>query len=1072
MGTTNSPGVLSRERPGAGRHRVGAVAGWRPSEEPYWRPATRFVLAAAIAVGVCRLLWQVVPRTLAVRTGIVGYPTFANFAYQPAFWAWRLTVYGFPVFMIGAYSVLAWRGPLRRASRPVRRPIRLIDRPDPARSEPDRVGFRPGTVLRLALPTLVVVAAASRDGRYDWRAASAGVAYLLVIIGGALALAWEGGRREGLLRRADPTDRQSFWAKLSLTNGVGSVVAALLGLWYVSAHTWVLAAGVRYPMAWLPLWLVLVGVFGVVGWAVWRLRRGLSTWDAEHRLLVVVGALALFLATSVLPGALTMFRGFDDALELAGATLVGHGLVPWHDFLFMHGLFPDVLRGLISTGAFGHSAWALPAGLRMLFTPASWVFVYLMAAWASKGNPWVLTAVFALAVGPFAPTLETRFVFVPLTLIVLGLALRRRTRAWSAILVLVLLVQAVLVPETSLLAVTALACVVASDLLHHCEPGRGLWAALRMTRRCVVAGVILLAVLAGVLVAFGALRGFVEYYVIVGQDHNLTGAIPPTRIGAVETVQIVTGAVLILLTVWVVTARVRRRGDWQAADWVLVATAAFVALYGEKFLGHFDSQHVWQFATVELSLVALWLWQAGVIVADALSRWPPRPRTARRVTGWSKRSLALAGAATAIVVGVAGVASPANLERQHQVSLADPISPLDRAGFVAGPKVIDDTMVRDLDSVIRTYAGTDQPVFDMTNSPGYVDFLLGRTPATRFDPIVLAIPPHAQWLTIDDLKKSRPPLVLFDSTTMGVPVWDGIANNVRHYIVSEYVLDRYEPIMITHGTLVLLRRDLVKPDMTVPTLRQAPATTDLWYGRTCQWGYSPDFMPRAARGPSLRLPVTPLGQYRIESAWGWAVDPATGQGASSVLVTQGDRVVASFTPTFARLDLPRSATPLGFAFSRGFADQTQPGFYVMSADGTAHPLQASPVPAVPMLHYPDGHLVVTSPLSAGRLEAEGSVVRSVGQIHVPPGTDLGRYPLATVTSSAGSLGDGSYRISNLIGDPQHSIAFDAKPDVGASLGVQVGACLQWHGFSAAGPLYVEQSGGAPVTSVVVSGVRN
>jgi hypothetical protein len=259
--------------------------------------------------------------------------------------------------------------------------------------------------------------------------------------------------------------------------------------------------------------------------------------------------------------------------------------------------------------------------------------------------------------------------------------------------------------------------------------------------------------------------------------------------------------------------------------------------------------------------------------------------------------------------------------------------------------------------------------------------------------------------------------------------------------------------------------------MILPKLQQTPITSDLWYGRPCNWGYAPDFMPTVAHGASVRLPVTPIGQYRIENAWGWAVDPATGQGASSVLVTQGNKVVATFTPDQVRSDIP-SATPDGFAFSRGFPDQTQPGFYVMSANGTAYPLQASPVPTAPSLQFPDGHTVVTSPKTAGRLEAEGSSVRSVGQVQVPAGAILGSYPLATVETSTGTLGDGVYEISNLVGDPHHSISFNAKPDVASSLAVQVGACTQWHGFSASGPLYVEQSGGSPVTSVVLSGVKN
>jgi hypothetical protein len=71
---------------------------------------------------------------------------------------------------------------------------------------------------------------------------------------------------------------------------------------------------------------------------------------------------------------------------------------------------------------------------------------------------------------------------------------------------------------------------------------------------------------------------------------------------------------------------------------------------------------------------------------------------------------------------------------------------------------------------------------------------------------------HAQRLLIDELKAARPPVVIYDSSSIGVPAWGevrAITNNVRHYEVSEYVLRGWTPVLRTHGVLVMARNDLV-----------------------------------------------------------------------------------------------------------------------------------------------------------------------------------------------------------------------------------------------------------------------
>ena len=80
-----------------------------------------------------------------------------------------------------------------------------------------------------------------------------------------------------------------------------------------------------------------------------------------------------------------------------------------------------------------------------------------------------------------------------------------------------------------------------------------------------------------------------------------------------------------------------------------------------------------------------------------------------------------------------------------------------------------------------------------------------------------------------------------------VPTWDGVANQVRHYDVSEYLLDQYVPVTDVAGfVLARPRRDGVRVE------------TDLYFRtQACDWGYVPNFFsPAPAKGsPALKLRV-------------------------------------------------------------------------------------------------------------------------------------------------------------------------------------------------------------------------
>ncbi len=990
-------------------------------------------------------------------TDIVGYPTFANFNLEPQFWDYRLLVYGFPLFAIVGYVLMARFGPLRTHNpRPAKQTIELVD-PAPAASSM-RDGASWGTLTRILLPAAVVVVACSaRTGHIDLLAVGVGVAYMALVA----VVADVSARR---------TDGQR-WRALSAVNGVGGAVAAVLSLWFVSAHTVVQTATGTRSWPWLVWWLPILGIIAIGWWTARQLRAGRAANDVELTLLtVVVGAIALFLAISVLPEPTTHFQGFDGALDMGGASLLARGYFPWRDLLFVHGLFPDVLTGNLGRAIFGDSIWGISAVHTVILVPLFWVSLYFFAVWVSRRDPWFLAMTFLFLTSLVRPLLDSlgfeRFIGVPVALIVLGETLRRRSATWTVGLTLLVFVEEILVPETIFVAGPILACVVAADLLHR-RPEWNLWTNLRLTRWCVGTGLVATAVWAAFLAAFGALRAFIDYYVVMGPGHSLAGAVP-VLMNLTEFAMVAINLVCVLLTVWAVAIKIARRADWQARDWVAVAAAAFVALYLEKAIARFDAAHVWQAFIASLPLVVLWSWRLFDGLGGLLAAWWRRGDT---------RLMRLAQPVTAVLVPAValGLVFAGPLRKaagQHYLTGATDPS-FGRLGYAA-PGAIDTDLLRDLDTSIRAYAGEDGPVFDMTNSLGYLYFLLGREPGTRFIHIVTAIPEYAQRLLINELKAVRPPVVIYDATSIGLSAWDGITNNVRHYDVSAYVLRGWTPVLRTHGILVMARNDLAVSS-PVPRLTTPPQTTDLYFiGPSCRWGATPNYLPVPGSTRATTLPIRSTIPRTVVNYSGWAVDPATNRPATRVLIADGDRVLGTVTPSINRPDvaqylhLPTSES--GFQYNALFDTAVHPSAYLIGADGLAHPVGGSPPNSVAELRLPDGRQVRVVPTIGGNLEVH-SADTLAGEIRLPNGMSLRDYDLA-MFSSTGGLGGSNVGLTDQPDTPNHEILASWLDQTGPRLTLRVGSCPQWYGYDSSKPLYVIQGGGPPVTSVTLSAMRS
>ncbi len=1033
-----------------------------PPESPKWREtvftwlrfAARLAISAAVSLTVVALLWRDRPAGLTGEWDIVGYPTFTGYDHRTPFLAYRLGVLLLPFLFIVVYLVLSAWGPLRHRRAGHREEIRLREPDTPAPAPAMSARSLVGLAARLGSPALfLTVTFGATDFPSPLTGIAAGLAYVVAVL--AAGLGWERG----------PADLRV--ERIGMVNGMAAATVAFLGVWLASQDTRVFQQGGAVTLhPWMPLWLAVVGAALTVGWMIRRWRRGDDRRSVERIVLVaVLGGATVFLLMSKLPYLDRGFEGFDDAQGLAGASLLDRGHFPWRDLLFIHGFYPDVLSAKVGLWVFGDSIWGAVAGASVLLVPLGWVFLYLLAVWVSRANPWFATGTAFVILSELLP-MELRFVFVPLTAILLGATLRRRSPWWCAGLVIALFAHAVLVPETSFFAIPALVCVVAADLIHR-QPGVRLWHALARTRWCVITGLVALAAFAVFLLLNDALRSFIDYYVIFGPGHNLAGALPLSghnELSFDDHAAWGIGIVFVLLSAGLVVVKIRRRSDWTVNDWLIVAYAGFMAFYEEKALGRFDPWHILQVLTAATPLILLWAWKllSTIELTVTVNRWAPAIRAG-----------AVPAAFTALAVSMANGLFPAveAYPLRHRVYLPWTTSDEPRLRY-ASTELIDADQLHDLDRILRHYAGADEPVFDMTNSLGHVYYLLGRKPGTRFAHVSMAIPSHPQQMLIEELKRSRPPVVILDSTKMGLPVWDRISNNVRHYEVSQYVMDNWVPVVRTGLALIMVRPDLVSKGL--PPLTGPVKTDDLWFsGRACDWGYAAGYLRSVPSDPKVELAVTPVGPRTHMEVLGWAADLTTGKVAKEVVVVSGQKVVARATPSLERLDVVQAHGKAfwysGFRISTVLGDPATTSIYMITEDGKAYPMEGRNA-ATGAFTLPEGGAVQIEQTRRGFVDNVYTNPVLVQQIELKPGMRLSGFALATMSSSGAPLGAGRITIADDMVSDGRAINVDAFATQGRSVAVRLGACHQWHGYSPGKPLYLVQHGAVPITKVTLSGV--
>ena len=1009
--------------------------------------ASRVLGSAAIALGLSDALnrWFLTGKPLEENTDVIGYPTFANFNIHHYMQMFVVAVVVFPVVMVASYVVF---------DRVVPRVL--------ARHGSAAVVAGAGVAGRIVVPGVAVgligAIALQTSGGSIWPMLVLGIAgYAVVVVLGALAL--------GMRRPA-----RSYARRLALAN-MALVPVCVLGMGVVSVATSMTVVDTDRVVSYsfLPWPLVVVATL-VVGAVIFRVARRAARGPLEdlraaefNTVALVAGSVMVFLVTAVLPNALGQMDAFHEGEGLGTATLLRHGQFPWRDVLFIHGPLLDGLWPWLGLDVFGDSRWAMDAGWHFLVEPLCYVLLFVLLVRVTRRN-WVILAAFpvlllagskffggTLLIGAQAP----RLAFLPLLLLLLVRTLSVNDWRWSLAMGAAAFTGMILTPELSFFVLALAMVVVGFDLVT----GRGVPLVRRFGRTLWVAAGGLAAALVFVawLAVNGAVDDFVFYFSTFAVDHVLKGAFP-VDFAANGTNFIFAAALpfaLAALTAGFFAWRLATRKGIRPADWAMATLALLGLFIYPKFLARADN-HVLLGVVVGFPLLVYML--ARVLEPGDVDVERANPGRAPR----HLFSLAVVGALLITAV-------PSALRQMEKVpDNFTPVSQTEaqgRLGYATDGAVpaglLDDLQVA-LDSV-----GPNATLFDFTNQPAVVYYLLGLEPTTRYFHVSMAIREVSQKDVIKELKANPPELVMYWSL-LGLPQWDGIINPVRHYDISQWILDNYRPWLSTHGELLYIRNDVDAPDPAslAPDMQADPIGDDLTsLLPTCAWGSSPAFLDAENQvgtdGPVI--PTTPAVD-QVQYA-GWA-GPIDGERSTRVLAVKADgRVIGEGVADLPRGDLEAvapDATMSGFAMSVPLVAGEAPGdvrLVAVTGSGKAAMLgDAAPLPAGTSLHYSEGRTAVLQP-GPGVGGLDGSILTGIPEgsqvlrLNIPAGAMQDNDWLEM--SVAGQPVAANFLLTDTFGRPAtganggatgQGISFATVDQPGDRYLVQGAACGQWRGL--------------------------
>ena len=218
-------------------------------------------------------------------------------------------------------------------------------------------------------------------------------------------------------------------------------------------------------------------------------------------------------------------------------------------------------------------------------------------------------------------------------------------------------------------------------------------------------------------------------------------------------------------------------------------------------------------------------------------------------------------------------------------------------GFVLSKETL--VRVEKLQKYFSERLSPSDTIFDFSDSPGLYYSVLQLKPATRFTHVSMAIRSETQQILIDDLKKSQPKFVVYQSTG-GLGGWDGISNEIRHYLVAAYINRHYVFERELEGALIFRRADILSNGSSYKKLdsEALPPTALL----QCPLGFIPDyFVPRASVNFKPAVLSPPIQQQFVE-LHGW-IAAKEGSDVPEIQILHNSALVMKFDADFIRPDV-------------------------------------------------------------------------------------------------------------------------------------------------------------------------
>ena len=1005
-------------------------------------PAIRFCVALNVGALLSILAFGLVPDELDIRTDIIGYPTYANFNVNGYFWAYGFAVGVFPLLTFGIYLALTRVfARSREPRRPMPPPLERVETVAPPRAwRAPLVATGRTLLVGFVLGLEVAIVSEVLDNK---------VLFVLTAIGYCVAvalLAWGASR----LARRDALDVAS-----TVNIAAAPVLLALLYGVSESTQVTVIATGAVHHYPWLPLWLAAALAAGALIWLARALRRSrspLDRSDVERRaLLLVTAPIGLCLLVAYLPGDLGTINLFEEGQILAGAELTRDGAFPWRDLLVVHGLLHDVGTGLFGSAVIEDSRWGVFAAEKLLILPLSWVALYYLCAYLFWTN-WLFllgTQLLIITGGIFA--IHYRLGLIPLVLLLLAALLHRPTVIRAIAFTTLLFVQLIVTPE-AIWAAPMYVLVIALFELSYRDRGRSVVENFRRTLLIAASAGVLALGWSVFLLSFGALDDFVYSYRAFIPGHQLTGGVPlgtylailqPNAGERYEELAILAPVVLILAAILFFVSRTLGRRPLAVSDWVMLAAVAFVLPYYAKFLSRTD--HVYHSFAMALPVLLYALFRVVTFAEAKLASV-----TRARGVSW----LPARHAITLPVLLVLLAAAPVALDdavRSVQTRFAPDAAEepeLELLGY-ARKGENDVVMFGEVFRALESQLEPGDAVFDFSNTPGLVHYLLDVPASNRYYHVSIAIRQRTQTDLIR-LLESRQPEVVVSSTggLAGSPaVWDKVANQVRHYDVSEYLLDNYVPVLESNTFIFMRRRD-----------DGVPARPELYFHTPpCDWGHVPNFFRPAPAADTEALDVPFRALAPVLRIRGWAVDAEARRPADEVVATRDGKVVARVRPDQPRPDVSFQLNDPRYRGS-GFgivlpirkesdADLGRLRLHAVMRSGEAKELFLSPgaeAEQIDAINLVDGG---GAPASEPRGAVEAAGVEQPLVLRLP--TDAVSYSWLDVHTGE-SVREGSFELTDRLEESpfgQRIISFKTLARGETSALLRVGACSQWRGYS-------------------------